>query len=98
MLLSPTRHRAKRPYAPKPPSFLTRPYRNPLPKHSNSDFDTRNSFASFISYEIPGSDKYKHLTEGWQVNALLSFHSGQPFTLYPLEILAAPTKATIART
>jgi hypothetical protein len=65
-------------------------YRGALPQnnlnfkgdYSNSDFDTRNSFASFISYEIPGSDKYKHLTEGWQVNALLSFHGGQPFTVY----------------
>ncbi|WP_353069604.1 TonB-dependent receptor [Tunturibacter empetritectus] len=65
-------------------------YRGALPQDStnfkgdygNSDFDTRNTFVSFVSYEVPGSQHLKRLTGGWQVNSLLSFHGGQPFTVH----------------
>jgi hypothetical protein len=65
-------------------------YRGALPQdstnfkgdYSNSDFDTRNAFTGFLSYEIPGGSHLKALTNGWQVNGLLSFHGGQPFTVY----------------
>jgi hypothetical protein len=65
-------------------------YRGALPQdntnfkgdYSNSDFDTRNTFVSFMSYEVPGSQHLKNLTSGWQVNGLLSFHGGQPFTVH----------------
>jgi hypothetical protein len=65
-------------------------YRGALPQdntnfkgdYGNSDFDTRNTFVSFISYEIPGSSRLKALTRGWQVNSLLTFHGGQPFTVH----------------
>jgi hypothetical protein len=65
-------------------------YRGALPQdnnnfkgdYSNSDFDTRNTFVSFISYEIPGIATHRLLTQGWQVNSLLSFHGGQPFTVF----------------
>jgi hypothetical protein len=65
-------------------------YRGALPQdslnfkgnYSNSDFDTRHAFSSFISYEIPGGTHFKPLTNGWQVNGLLSFHGGQPFTVF----------------
>jgi hypothetical protein len=64
-------------------------YRGSLPQDStnfkgdygNSDFDTRNGFGSFVSYEIPGSAHFKPLTNGWQLNGLFSFHGGQPFTV-----------------
>jgi hypothetical protein len=64
-------------------------YRGALPQdnrnfkgnYSNSDFDTRNTFVSFMTYEVPGSQHMRHLTQGWQVNGLLSFHGGQPFTV-----------------
>jgi hypothetical protein len=64
-------------------------YRGALPQdntnfkadYSNSDFDTRNGFGSFLSYEVPGSAHLKALTDGWQLNALLSYHGGQPFTV-----------------
>jgi outer membrane receptor protein involved in Fe transport len=64
-------------------------YRGALPQdntnfkgdYGNSDFDTRNTFVSFVSYEIPGSQHLRHLTEGWQVNGLLTFHGGQPFNI-----------------
>jgi outer membrane receptor protein involved in Fe transport len=65
-------------------------YRGALPQdnfnfkgdYSNSDFDTRNTFVSFLSYQIPGSSHARLLTNGWQANSLLSFHGGQPFTVH----------------
>ncbi len=65
-------------------------YRGTLPQDStnfkgdygNSDFDTRNNFTTYLSYEIPGSQHLKQLTSGWQVNGLLNFHGGQPFQIF----------------
>jgi hypothetical protein len=66
-------------------------YRGALPQnnfnfkgdYSNSDFDTRNTVVSTLSYELPGSSHGpKELTHGWQLNSLLSFHGGQPFTVH----------------
>jgi hypothetical protein len=65
-------------------------YRGTLPQDStnfkgdygNSDYDTRNNFTAFASYEVPGSQKLKYLSQGWQVNGLLNFHGGQPFQIF----------------
>jgi hypothetical protein len=65
-------------------------YRGALPQNNlnfkgdygNSDFDTRNTFTTFVSYEIPGMESHKLLTQGWQVNALMNFHGGQPITVH----------------
>ncbi len=65
-------------------------YRGALPQnnnnfkgdYSNSDFDTRNTLVSFLSYEVPGSSHLQALTRGWQFNGLLTFHGGQPFTVF----------------
>ncbi len=65
-------------------------YRGTLPQdsrnfkgdYSNSEFDIRNTFVSFVSYAVPGNAHFKPLTNGWQVNSLLSFHGGQPFTVF----------------
>ncbi|WP_182276087.1 TonB-dependent receptor [Granulicella sp. 5B5] len=65
-------------------------YRGALPQnnldfkgeYSNSDFDTRNTFSMFASYELPGGAHLRPLTNGWQVNSLLNFHGGQPFTIF----------------
>lgn len=65
-------------------------YRGALPQDSfnfkgdygNSDFDTRHTFTGFFSYAVPGSSHGpRELTSGWQVNSLLSFHGGQPFSV-----------------
>jgi TonB dependent receptor len=62
-------------------------YRGVMPEDSfnlrrdygNSDNDQRNTFAGFLSYEIPGSSHGPAwLTHGWQVSSLLTFRSGQP--------------------
>jgi len=55
-------------------------YTNPHLDYASGDFDTRNNFTTFLTYDIPGSSHGpKILTHGWQINTLMSFHSGQPF-------------------
>jgi hypothetical protein len=51
--------------------------------YGNSDFDVRNTAVTYISYMLPNtSHGPRVLTNGWQVNSLLSFHGGQPFTIF----------------
>jgi hypothetical protein len=64
-------------------------YRGALPQDSTnfkgdygpSDFDQRNIFTGLISYSVPDGRKLKALTSGWQVNSLLTFHGGLPFSV-----------------
>jgi len=66
-------------------------YQGALPQNSfelkadygNSDFDTRHNFTALLSYNLPGrSTGPQWLLQGWQVSGLLSFHTGQPFTVF----------------
>jgi hypothetical protein len=65
-------------------------YRGSLPQDSrnlkgdygNSDFDTRHNLTALVNYRLPSADRWKLLLNGWQVSSLLSFHTGQPFTVY----------------
>jgi len=50
--------------------------------YGNSDFDVRHTFTSYLAYDLPAPSRGpKFLIAGWQLNSLLSFHSGQPFTV-----------------
>ncbi len=68
---------------------LVTAYRGALPQDSNnfkaeygpSDFDQRNIFTGLISYNVPGPNTLKLLSNGWQLNSLLTFHSGIPITV-----------------
>jgi hypothetical protein len=51
-------------------------------EYGNSDFDVRNTFTAYFTYDIPGGSSLKRLTNGWQLNSLWNFHGGQPFTVY----------------
>ena len=59
-------------------------YRGALPQDStnfkgdygSSDFDSRNIFVGLVSYNVPGTEKWNLLSKGWQLNSLLTFHSG----------------------
>jgi Carboxypeptidase regulatory-like domain/TonB dependent receptor len=51
-------------------------------EYGNSDFDVRNTFSTYLTYDVPGAGSMKWLTNGWQLNSLLNFHGGQPFTVY----------------
>jgi hypothetical protein len=51
--------------------------------YGNSDFDVRNTATTYVTYSLPAFARGpKLLTNGWQLNSLLSFHGGQPFTIY----------------
>jgi len=55
-------------------------YTNPKLDYASGDFDTRQNFTAFFTYDLPGSSHGpKILTHGWQISSLMSFHSGQPF-------------------
>ncbi|MGO9490654.1 MAG: TonB-dependent receptor domain-containing protein [Terracidiphilus sp.] len=51
--------------------------------YGNSDFDVRNTAVTYVTYMLPNAAHGpKLLTNGWQVNGLLSFHGGQPFSIF----------------
>src|SRR5580704_6772075 len=51
-------------------------------EYGNSDFDVRNTFSAYASYDVPGSSHGpKWLSNGWQLNSLWSFHGGLPFSV-----------------
>jgi outer membrane receptor protein involved in Fe transport len=64
-------------------------YRGALPQDSTNfkgdygqgDFDSRNNFVGEVSYDIPGLGSHKAITGGWQLNSVVAFHSGLPFTV-----------------
>jgi len=65
-------------------------YRGTIPQTStflkgdygNSDFDTRHNFTGLITYGLPNASRFKYLLNGWELSSLLSFHTGQPFTVF----------------
>ncbi len=65
-------------------------YRGALPQDSRnfrgdygpSDFDSRNIFVGLVTYNVPGTQKLSLLSKGWQVNSLLTFHGGLPFSVF----------------
>ena len=61
--------------------------RNVIPANSynisldrgRSDFDVRHTITTFVSYNVPSfTSKFKKLTQGWQLNALATAHTGTP--------------------
>jgi hypothetical protein len=49
----------------------------------NSDFDVRHTFTGYVVYSLPAFTKGpSRLVQGWQVNSLLSFYTGLPFTAF----------------
>ena len=53
-------------------------------EYGNSDYDTRHNFTAAFNYNVPNpawGQKFKILTNGWQVASLWSFHTGQPFNI-----------------
>ncbi len=47
-----------------------------------SNFDVRHRFIWRFAYDLPKfTDRWKALTQGWQINGLLTLRSGQPFHL-----------------
>jgi hypothetical protein len=62
--------------------------RNALPANSfdlrreygPGNTDIRHIFTGFVTYDIPQfGSKFPRLTKGWQLNSLMTFHTGEPF-------------------
>jgi hypothetical protein len=47
-------------------------------EHGPSNFDTRQRFTAALTYALPRFGGYKRLTEGWQLNAIVTAQSGRP--------------------
>jgi hypothetical protein len=48
--------------------------------YGSGDYDTRHLFTANFAYDVPGYAKGPRiLTHGWQVSALMNFHTGQPW-------------------
>jgi len=68
-------------------STYTDPF-DPRLDHALADFDATHRFVLSGSWELPidrpfrGNRLMKKVTEGWQVNTIVSFQSGQPFTVF----------------
>lgn len=55
---------------------------NPTFDYGNMDYDTRHAFVADLVYDLPNSSHLRALTNGFQLNSLVSFHSGQPYSIY----------------
>ncbi len=50
--------------------------------YGNSSYDQRHHFTGIATYDVPGSHYGpKWLSHGWQLNTVLAFHTGPPFTV-----------------
>lgn len=53
---------------------------NPRAERASSNFDVRNRVQWFWTYNIPNSQSLKWLTNGWAVDGMFNFATGQPYT------------------
>ena len=49
--------------------------------HGPSNFDTRHRFTAAMSYDLPAFGGPKRLTNGWQLNTIVTAQSGRPVPL-----------------
>jgi outer membrane receptor protein involved in Fe transport len=54
---------------------------NPRGERANSNFDTRHRVTWYFTYEFPKAERAKWLLDGWSVDGIFSYSSGQPFTV-----------------
>jgi hypothetical protein len=50
--------------------------------YGSMDYDTRHNFTAQLNYGLPNASRLKPLLNGWELSSLLSFHTGQPFTVF----------------
>ena len=64
-------------------------YRNAIPQNSfnlhgdygNMDYDVRNTYTAFLNYNAPRLPGPHWLGAGWQLNSLMTFRTGQPYSI-----------------
>jgi hypothetical protein len=54
---------------------------NPGAEYGNSDFDVRHRFTITATYNIPGVNGFGQVLKGWQINAIATIQSAQPWTV-----------------
>jgi len=52
---------------------------NPQAEYASGDFDIRHRFTLTAGYAIPGKKGFGQLLEGWKVNSIVTFQTGQPW-------------------
>jgi hypothetical protein len=52
---------------------------NPAREYASSDFDMRHRFTTSLTYALPDVKTLWQLTEGWQVNTIISIYGAQPW-------------------
>ncbi len=65
-------------------------YRNTVPENSfdlhadygNMDYDVRNTYVAYLNYTVPQFAGPHWLSAGWQLNSLMTFRTGTPYTVY----------------
>lgn len=65
-------------------------YRNAIPQNSfnlkgdygNMDYDVRHTFIAYLNYSVPRLRGPHWLGNGWQLNSLITLHTGQPYTIF----------------
>jgi len=50
-------------------------------ERANSNFDTRNRFTSYLTYNFGDSKFVPRLSNGWSINSVVTHSTGQPFTV-----------------
>jgi hypothetical protein len=54
---------------------------DPGAEYGNSDFDIRHRLTITTTYNLPGINGFAQVLKGWQVNAIVSLQSSQPWTI-----------------
>jgi outer membrane receptor protein involved in Fe transport len=50
--------------------------------YGSMDYDTRHNFTAQLNYDLPNASHLRLLLNGWELSSLLSFHTGQPFSVF----------------
>jgi hypothetical protein len=61
--------------------FLPQDSTHPEREYASSDYDMRHRFTLALTYALPGRDFPLQLLKGWQVNAIVTVQSPQPWTV-----------------
>jgi hypothetical protein len=65
-------------------------------EHGPSNFDTRQRFTAAFTYALPRFGGYRRLTEGWQINTIISAQSGRPVPIVSADDTSGVDPDTVA--
>jgi hypothetical protein len=57
---------------------------HPQREYASSDFDIRHRFTASITYAVPGKKGHGQMFEGWEINAIATLQSAQPWGVIDL--------------